>query len=102
MITEIQEKFHSRRYELSRHAVDQTIRREISVGEIEEALLGSIEIIENYPDDKYGPSCLILGYTATGRALHVPCSYPSRPMLKVITVYEPERTNWIDDRVRRT
>jgi len=102
MITEIQEKVRSRAYEFSRHAVDQTIRREISVREVEEALLGSIEIIEDYPNDKYGPSCLILGYTVSGRALHVLCSYPSRPILKVITLYEPDRAKWIDDLLRQS
>lgn len=33
-------------------------------------------IIEDYPDDKYGPSCLILGFTLAGRPLHSQCSYP--------------------------
>ncbi|WP_209262672.1 DUF4258 domain-containing protein [Thiorhodococcus minor] len=100
IITAIQEKIRSRSYEFSRHAVDQSIRRDISVGELEEALVGNIEIIEDYPDDKYGPSCLVLGYTSSGRALHVLCSYPSRPILKVITIYEPDPNQWIDDRIR--
>jgi len=100
VVTEIQEKIHWRCYEFSRHALDQSIRRDISVGELEEALAGNIEIIEDYPDDKYGPSCLVLGYTRSGRALHVLCSYPSRPILKVITIYEPSPDQWVDDRIR--
>lgn len=59
------------------------------------------EIIEDYPDDKYGPSCLIHGKTAGGRAIHVQCSYPSRQVMKVITVYEPDPERWIDFTVRR-
>jgi len=35
-------------------------RRGIRTDEIEEAL-GAAEIIEEYPDDKYGPSLLLLG-----------------------------------------
>ena len=27
-------------------------------------------MIEDYPDDKYGPSCLVLGFTAEGKAIH--------------------------------
>nr|WP_240906100.1 DUF4258 domain-containing protein [Thiorhodococcus mannitoliphagus] len=100
IITGIQEKIRSRSYEFSRHAVDQSIRRDISVGELEEALVGNIEIIEDYPDDKYGPSCLVLGYTSSGRALHVLCSYPSRSILKAITIYDPDPSQWIDDRIR--
>jgi hypothetical protein len=59
------------------------------------------EIIEDYPDDKYGPSCLILGYTQAGRALHVQCSYPTRPLIKIITLYEPDANLWIDFKVRK-
>jgi hypothetical protein len=47
-----------------------------------------------YPDDRYGPSCLILGYTRNRRPLHIQCSYPSRPVLKIITVYEPAFDKW--------
>ncbi len=102
IVTDIQKKIRVRCYEFSRHAVDQSIRQDISVGELEEALVGNIEIIEDYPDDKYGPSCLILGHTNLGRALHVLCSYPSRPILKVITIYEPDPSKWLDDRIRRS
>ena len=45
------------------------------------------QIIEDYPDDKYGPSCLILGFTLTNRPVHIQCSYPSRPLIKIITLY---------------
>ncbi|MEG4054235.1 MULTISPECIES: DUF4258 domain-containing protein [unclassified Microcoleus] len=33
------------------------------------------EVIEEYPDDKYSPSCLIFGLTIANRPLHVQCSY---------------------------
>jgi len=58
-------------------------------------------IIEDYPGDKYGPSCLILGLTKAERPLHVQCSYPTRVILKVITLYEPDESLWIDFRERR-
>jgi hypothetical protein len=65
-------------------------------------MTGDAEVIEQYPDDKFGPSCLILGYTKAGRPLHVQCSYPSRPLLKIITLYQPDPTLWIDYRVRQS
>lgn len=102
MLPEIQGKIRARRYELSRHAVEQSIKRDIGVAELEEALLGNCEIIEDYPDDKYGPSCLILGLTKAIRPLHVLVSYPSRPLLKIITLYEPDPAEWIDHRARKT
>lgn len=59
------------------------------------------EIIEDYPDDKYGPSCLVLGFTEQTRPLHIQCSYPSRPRLKIITDYEPDPELWIDFKIRK-
>jgi hypothetical protein len=59
------------------------------------------EIIEDYPDDKYGPSSLVLGFAVAGRPLHVQCSYPSRPLVKIITLYEPDSGLWMDFRERR-
>jgi hypothetical protein len=60
VIEEIREKISARLFEFSKHAVDQSIVRRITVQEIREAIAGG-EIIEDYPDDKYGPSCLIFG-----------------------------------------
>jgi hypothetical protein len=88
------------RFELSDHAVKQALDRSIAVHEVREAL-GRGEVIEDYPNDKYGPSCLVLGRTDTGRPLHVQCSYPSRPVLKIITLYEPDPELWTDHRQRR-
>ena len=46
-------------------------------------------------DDKYGASCLVLGFSANAKAVHVQCSYPSPFGVKVCTL-EPGgiRTNW--------
>jgi hypothetical protein len=101
MLEEIRSKILRRQYEFSKHAVDQSIIREISVEEVKEAIAGRCEIIEDYPDDKYGPSCLILGFTKTGRPLHLQCSYSSRPLIKIITLYEPDSDLWIDLKVRK-
>ncbi|MCK4859081.1 MAG: DUF4258 domain-containing protein [Candidatus Omnitrophica bacterium] len=93
MIQEIKQAFRKNRYEYSLHAVDQSILRYISQKEILEAI-ESDEIIEDYPEDKYGPSCLVYGKTALGRPLHIHSSYPSRPNIKIITLYEPDPEEW--------
>jgi hypothetical protein len=62
MIEEIRQKIAHGQFEFSRHAVDQSLIRHISVQELREAI-DKGEIIEDYPDDKYGPSCLIFGLT---------------------------------------
>lgn len=100
MIEEIREKIEAGLYEFSKHAVDQSILRHITVQEIRESV-ECAEIIEDYPNDKYGPSCLILGYTQAQRPLHIQCSYPSRPLIKIITLYEPDPNLWLDLKVRK-
>lgn len=101
MIEDIRAKVAADLFELSKHALDQSVQRNISVAEMR-TVVASAEIIEDYPDDKYGPSCLIFGTTDAGRPLHMQCSYPSRLQVKVITLYEPDPALWIDFRKRRT
>jgi hypothetical protein len=100
MIEEIRRKFAQNEFEFSKHATDQSILRGISVREIREAVRVG-EVIENYPHDKYDPSCLLLGLTQASRPLHIQCSYPSRSVIKIITVYEPDPTEWVEFRIRR-
>jgi hypothetical protein len=102
MLEDIRVKILSRQFEFSKHAVDQSIIRDIAVVEVEQAISSRCEVIEEYPDDKYGPSCLILGFTDAGRPLHIQCTYPNRPLIKVITLYQPDPELWIDHRIRRT
>ena len=66
--------------------------------EVEEAVLRG-EIIEEYPEDKYSPSCLVHGKTEKGRDLHVQVSLP--PVVVVITTYDPDPKEWIDFKIRR-
>src|SRR5829696_5393410 len=99
MIEEIREKISAGQFEFSKHAVDQSIVRRITVQEIHEAIVTG-EIIEDYPDDKYGPSCLVLGHTQGGRPLHIQCNYPSRPLIKIITLYEPDASLRVNFKVR--
>lgn len=96
----IRTKIRDGQFEFSQHAVDQSIIRHISVQELREAIAEST-IIEDYPDDKYGPSCLLLGLTHSRRPVHIQCSYPSRPLVKIITLYEPDPQRWIDWKIRR-
>ena len=58
-------------------------------------------IIEEYPDDKYSPSCLLLGFTSEGRPLHIQMSLAETELVKIITLYEPHASEWIDYTYRR-
>ncbi len=87
-------------FEFSRHAFRRAVERNISEAEIRQAGAGA-DIIEDYPDDKYSPSCLLLGFTAQNRPLHLQVSYIDAEMVKIITLYEPDPDQWIDFTHRR-
>jgi YgiT-type zinc finger domain-containing protein len=73
LIAEIRAKIAADVFEFSQHAVDQSITRGIGVTEIREAVAMG-EVIEDYPNDKYGPSCLVFGTTgqAAARSMQLP------------------------------
>jgi hypothetical protein len=100
IIHDLQQKVAQHAFEFSEHAVTQSIVRSISVQEVREAI-STGELIEDYPNDKYGPSLLLLGFTAQQRPIHLQCTYPSRPRIKIITLYEPDPVKWINYRIRR-
>jgi hypothetical protein len=100
LIIQIRAKIEQDKFEFSKHALDQSILRGISLQEIREAIQQGF-MVEDYPHDKYGPSCLVFGLTALSRPLHIQCSYPSRPLVKIITVYQPNPREWIAHQIRR-
>ncbi|MDO8444700.1 MAG: DUF4258 domain-containing protein [Deltaproteobacteria bacterium] len=95
---DIQHKIRSGDYTFSDHAVKRMIKRDILRHEVEEAIFQG-EVIEEYPDDKYSPSCLLYGKTNDGRDLHIQVSTP--PSVVIITAYEPDKEEWINCRIRR-
>ena len=98
IIRKIKDKIQKEEYRFSDHAVKRMISRSIDRSEVEGVITRG-EVIEEYPDDKYSPSCLIYGRTKKGRNLHVQVSLP--PTVIIITVYEPESSEWINYKNRR-
>jgi hypothetical protein len=99
-LTEIRRQLAGGQFEFSRHAFRRVVERNISEDEIREAG-AQAEIIEEYPDDKYSPSGLLLGVTAAGRALHFQVSFAESDLTKIVTIYEPDPDEWIDYRTRK-
>ena len=57
------------------HATSRTTSEGIPLSDVEIAVCApTAEVIENYPEDPRGPSCLILAFTSSGVPLHVVCS----------------------------
>lgn len=83
------------------HAIRQMSRPErmITPQEVERVVMTG-ELVEDYPHDSRGHSCLLLGFGDTGRAVHVVCS-PKADYLAVITAYLPDTDQWSPDYRRR-
>ena len=66
----------------------------ISTSEVR-AVLKNNEIIEDYPEDSRGHSCLLLGYGNEKRPIHVVCS-PKDGILAIITADLPDPNGLLD------
>ncbi|MEA2053817.1 MAG: DUF4258 domain-containing protein [Candidatus Thermoplasmatota archaeon] len=99
-IEQIKEKVRKGKYYISFTHTEKLRKRRINTGEIEEAISRG-EIIEDYPYDVRGASCLILGFTFKGKPLHIVCGRVGEEII-IITVYEPSLSEWQEDlKIRR-
>jgi len=99
-LEQIQRQLEMGEFEFSRHAFRRAVERNISAEEIQQAGKQAT-IIESYPTDKYSPSCLLLGYTAVRRVLHLQVSQAETALLKIITLYEPNAAEWNESYEKR-
>ena len=102
-IDEIREFVRSGHYEFSLHAQQERLAEDLDVVDVEAAILSG-EIIEDYPNDPRGPSCLING-NAVNQPVHVVIGWAGKEgdlksMLRLITVYIPQPPKWKDARTR--
>ncbi|HEY84269.1 MAG TPA: DUF4258 domain-containing protein [Chloroflexi bacterium] len=75
-------------------------QRMISTAEVRTVIFSG-EVVEDYPEDLRGHSCLLLGFGEKGRPVHIVCS-PKTDYLAVITAYLPDLEKWMTDwRTRR-
>ena len=105
-LLEIQRLVRQNDYEFSFHAQQERLEEDLDVTDIEAALLGMAEILEDYPNDPRGESCLMLGF-AGDRPIHVVLGWAARKRdgrktLRIVTVYIPCLPKWINPRTRGT
>ena len=103
-LKEIQQHVRQGEYEFSFHAQQERLEENLDVTEIEAALVGNAEILEEYPKDPRGESCLTLGF-AGARPIHLVLGWARRQQdgskrLRVITVYIPSLPKWVNPRTR--
>ncbi|MBI5074557.1 MAG: DUF4258 domain-containing protein [Nitrospirae bacterium] len=95
----IRSNLASGQYQSRVHALQRINERGILPHEVKEALL-TCKVIEDYPHDKRGHSCLVWGKTSQGRDLHAVCGF-SEDVLWIITIYEPDPIEWETPEKRR-
>lgn len=83
----VQERVKKGEYYFSKHGDQERQNDNLTVAEVEEALLTG-RILEQYEDTGRGKSCLVTGFTATGKPIHIVCGMRGN-WLVVITVYIP-------------
>lgn len=94
----IREEVESQAYIISLHADDERLADGLTILELESAL-NHCEMIEQYPDDPRGESCLALGFVSD-KPIHVVCGKNRAGHLVLITVYIPSMPKWKDPHTR--
>ena len=83
----IQSRIREGQYYFSRHGDQERQSDNLTLAEIEEALLSGL-LLEQYEDTGRGESCLVVGFTAQGKPLHIVCGEIDNRVV-IITVYIP-------------
>jgi len=81
----IKKRIENDEHRFTIHAFERCVERSILPKDVKHVIISG-EIIEDYPEDKYGHSCLICGMTEKDRILHVQCSIEP---VWIITAYDP-------------
>lgn len=102
-IEEIRRFVQRESYELSIHAQQERLAEDLDILDLEE-VIATGEILEDYPNDPRGPSCLVLGYAGI-RPVHLVIGWSSQTgsearIPRIITAYEPKPPKWVHARLR--
>ncbi|WP_227003876.1 DUF4258 domain-containing protein [Salicibibacter halophilus] len=92
-------KYSGRKWWFTNHALQKCDQRGIDIEKLVMSLVQS-ELVEDYPDDLRGHSCLILSFVDR-KAVHTVCGLHENGTV-FITVYYPDLPKWVDERTRRS
>ncbi len=99
-LEKVKRKIRRGEYQFSHHAEVERENEAVTVDDIKTAVLDG-ELLEGYPDDPRGASCLVLGAMNDGRPLHVVLTMLPIDAVLFITVYIPTLPKWLDPRTRQ-
>lgn len=95
----IQSLIKKKDYLLSEHADEERTKDQLTVGEIEEAIISG-KVIEERLDDPRGESRLIAGKSKNGNLIHTVIGIKfEKPV--IVTVYLPSEEEWIHGKIRK-
>ena len=101
-IEAIIESIKANKFRITDLADEEASNDGISLIEVFETI-STGEIIEQYPDDKPYPSCLIYSRLETGDPIHTVWAFNrATNAIVLITTYRPAPQRWIDGKIRRT
>jgi len=95
----IRAEIEQQSYEISLHADEERLADGLTISDLE-LVLSHCAIIEQYPDDTRGQSCLVFGLTPEEKSVHVVCGKNPSGHLVLITVYIPTMPKWRDPYTR--
>lgn len=104
IIDKIKISIRNKKVKFSSHAREEMEYEEfgkITKDEVYDSILNGY-VIEDYPNDKPYPCCLIYGKTSKGGHIHSVCAYiTEEDTTIIITVYEPNPIRWINYEKRK-
>ncbi len=83
----IKSKIEQGEYYFTKHGDQERQNDNLTITEVEQSLINGM-ILEQYEDDIRGESCLVAGFTNTGKPIHIICGGFDKN-LAIITVYIP-------------
>ena len=94
-IADIIESIKTDKIRITDHADEEIYNDNLSFEEVFISIVNG-EIIENYPDDKPYPSCLIFGENFKNEPIHSVWAYNKETKASVlITAYRPDSDKWV-------
>jgi Domain of unknown function (DUF4258) len=88
----LREQTQSEAIRVTLHAHQEMAEEDLSLQDVCDALQDA-KVLENYPEHRRGPCCLVCGSTSRGRYVHVVCTTSLEAAI-IITVYEPQPPKW--------
>ena len=92
-LEEVRRQLRQGEFDFSQHAFRRAVERNVSEQEIRDAGASAV-IVEEYPEDKHGPTWPVLGFTSAQRPIHIQVPVADTPLIRIVTLYEPDSDQW--------